>query len=403
MRKSLARVVAAALGVLIVTWGGEVRAQEAETAGAEAAERVALRTLASTRIQEMTEKQAVRPIDPAVLAAEARRIARRLSDAQLRDLAAGADVQETVAPSLMTAASLGAATTDLTFIPLTPCRIIDTRKSGAGKMIPGVVRNFQVAGETEFDPQGGKTGGCGVPAGGAEPLAAAVVLNIAAVQPEGSGNLRAWPYGQSVPLAAVITYDNKGPFFSISSSVIVPIAGISGVPADLSVRADINPTHFVADITGYFTRFPIEQFQATQKSITEVVNGGVKDLSAGLCTEVSSCTITAPATGKVIVRAWAQIQLNHGTNVGGDRIAVGVKNADPTNCTNNDQSINATDYELPDALPAENGVDWTLSHKRIFAQAKGTKTYYINAKMITGAGAGDIIQSTRMVCTFIPD
>jgi hypothetical protein len=80
-----------------------------------------------------------------------------------------------------------------------------------------------------------------------------------------------------------------------------------------------------------------------------------------------------------------------------------VKNADPTNCTNNDQSINATDYEIPDALPAENDIDWTLSHKRIFSQAKGTRTYYINARMITGAGAGDLIQSSRMVCTFIPD
>lgn len=401
MRKSLARVVAAALGVLVVTWGGEAGAREAE--GADSAERMALRALASTRIQEMTEREVVRPTEPAVLAAEARRIAGRLSDEQLRALAAGADVQETVGPSLVTAAALGTATTDLTFVPLTPCRIIDTRKSGAGKLMPGVVRDFQVAGVTEFPPQGGNTGGCGVPSGGAEPAAAAVVLNISAVQPEGSGNVRAWPYGQSVPLAAVITYDQKGPFFSISSSVIVPIAGTNTVPADLSVRADVSAAHFVADVTGYFTRFPIEQFQATQKTITEVVNGGVVDLSAGLCTEVSSCTITAPTTGKVIVRAWAQIQLNHGTNVGGDRIAVGVKNLDPTNCTNNDQSINATDYEVPDSLPAENGIDWTLSHKRIFAQGTGPKTYYINARMITGAGAGDIIQSTRMVCTFIPD
>lgn len=401
MRKSFAKVVAAALGVVVALSGGEARAQEA--AGADAAERMALRTLASTRIQEMAEKQVVRPTEPEVLAAEARRIARRLSDDQLRALAAGADVQETVAPSLVTAAALGASTTELTFVPLTPCRIIDTRKSGAGKLQPGVVRDFQVAGVTEFPPQGGNLGGCGVPPGAAEPAAAAVVLNISAVQPEGSGNVRAWPYGQSVPLAAVITYDNKGPFFSISSSVIVPIAGTNTVPADLSVRADVSAAHFVADVTGYFTRFPVEQFQASQKTITEVVNGGVKDLSAGLCTEVSSCTIVAPSNGKVIVRAWAQIQLNHGTNVGGDRIAVGVKNADPTSCTNNDQSINATDYEVPDALPAESGIDWTLSHKRIFAQGKGTRTYYINAKMITGASSGDIIQSTRMICTFIPD
>jgi hypothetical protein len=130
---------------------------------------------------------------------------------------------------------------------------------------------------------------------------------------------------------------------------------------------------------------------------------GQIDLSAGACTEVNSCTITAGAPGKVIVRTWNQIKLDHGTNVGGDRIAVGVKNLDPTACTNNDQSINATDFEVSDALPAEAGIDWTMSHKRIYSQGLGTKTYYVNAKVITGAGAGDRIENSRIVCTFIPD
>jgi len=395
--------VVAALGVLLTISAGAVRAQAAEPVSVDAAERPALRTLAETRIRETVEKQVVRPTDPAVLADEARRIAQRLSDEQLRALADGEEVQATVAPSLVTAASLGSATSDLLFVPLPPCRIIDTRKTSAGKLQPGVVRDFQVSGVTEFDPQGGNLGGCGVPPGGAEPVAAAVMINFVAIQAEGSGNLRAWPYGQSVPLASIINYDNLAPFFNIANGLIVPIAGTNAVPADLSVRADFNATHLVADVTGYFTRFPIEQFQATQKTITEVVNGGMVNLSSGACTEVSSCTMVAAATGKVIVRAWAQIQLDHGTNVGGDRIAVGVKNADPTNCTNNDQSINATDYEVPDSLPAENDIDWTLSHKRIFTQNKGTRTYYINARMITGASAGDTIQSTRMICTFIPD
>jgi hypothetical protein len=381
---------------------GAAKAQGAETMSVDPAERAALRTLAGARIQEMVEEQVVRPTDPAALAQEVRRIARRLDDAQLRALAAGKDVQETIAPSLITAASLGAATSELMFVPLPPCRIIDTRKSG-GKLMPGVVRDFQVSGVTQFDPQGGNIGGCGVPSGAAEPVAAAVMINFVAIQAEGSGNLRAWAYGQPVPLASVINYDNLAQFFNIANGLVVPIAGTNTVPADLSVRADFNATHLVADVTGYFTRFPVEQFQDTQKSITEVVQGGSVDLSTGLCTEVSSCTITAGAAGKAIIRAWAQIQLAHGTNVGGDRIAVGVKNIDPTNCTNNDQSINATDYEVPDALPAEPDVDWTLSHKRIFSQPKGTRTYYINARMITGASAGDSIQSTRLICTFIPD
>lgn len=405
MKRSFLKMVAA-LGIVLAAAAGEVRAQAPERAAASVTspvERSALRAFAANRIKEMVEEEAVRPTDPAALEIEARRISERLSDNQLRALAAGGDVAETVSPSLQTAAALGAASSDLVFVPLTPCRIIDTRQGSGGKMMPGVVRHFQVAGLTEFPPQGGNTGGCGVPPGGAEPVAAAVSINFVAVTPEGSGNLRAWAYGDEVPLAAVITYDNLGRFSSLSNGIVVPIAGTNLVPADLSVRADFNATHLVADVTGYFTRFPVEQFESTRKSITVVREGGAVDLGSGACTEVLSCTITSGATGKVIVRAWTQIQLDHGTNVGGDRIAVGVKNNDPTSCTNNDQSINATDYELTDALPAENDIDWTLAHKRIYVQPGGARTYYINARMITGASAGDRIQSSRMICTFIPD
>jgi archaellum component FlaG (FlaF/FlaG flagellin family) len=367
-------------------------------------ERAALRAVARTKIRETVEHRAVRRADPAALDKEARRIAGRLSDAQLHALAAGEDVEKTIAPSLtrVSAQSLGESTSNLLFVPIPPCRIIDTRLAG-GKLQPGVVRDFQVVGDTEFQPQGGHDGGCGLPPGGAEPDAAAVVINFVAVTPEGSGNLRAWAYGQPVPLAAVINYDNLGPFFSIANGIIVPIDGTTSVPADLSVRADFNATHLVADVTGYFTRFPVEQFQDSQKSITVVADGGQVDLSSGACTSVNSCSINANAPGQVIVRAWAEIQLNHGTNVGGDRIAVGVKNIDPTICSNNDQSINASDFEIPDSLPASPAVQWTMSHKRIFVHNNSSGTYYINARMVTGAGPGDVILSSRMICTFIPD
>lgn len=400
MRKSLEKVVAA-LGVLVALSAGGAAAQPA---GDGAAERAALRAMAGSRIQEMVEKRAVRPVDPAAVAEEARRIARRLSDEQLRALAAdehAEEVEETIAPSLATAAALGAATSDLTFVPLPPCRIIDTRKAG-GILAAGETRNFQVAGVTEFGSQGGTLGGCGVPPGSAEPVAPAVMINLVAVDVTGKGNLVAWAYGVPEPLASSINFQ-KSINMNIANGLIVPIAGTNLVPADLSIKANFSAAHIVADVTGYFTRFPAEQLASTRKSITEVALGGAIELGDGACTEVNSCTIVASAPGKVIVRTWSQIQLDHGANVGGDRIAVGVKNIDPTNCTNNDQSINATDYELPDSLPAENDVDWTLAHKRIFAQSGGTKTYYINARMITGATAGDRIQSSRMICTFIPD
>jgi hypothetical protein len=389
--------VAACLGV--ITLAGPLIAQ---TASPEVTERAALRSLARTRIAEMVERRAVRPVEPARLAADAGDLAARLSVEQLRAIAEGEDVQSVIAPALrsISAAALGDATSDLLFVPLPPCRIIDTR-NGGGLLQPGETRSFQVAGVTEFPPQGGNQGGCGVPPGSAQPAAAAVMINLVAIDALGKGNIAAWAYGEPAPLASSLNYSNIG--MNIANGLIVPIAGTNLVPADLNIKASFAAVHVVADVTGYFTRFPIEQFSNNQKSITVITEGGQVDLSAGLCTQVSSCTIAAPAAGSVIVRAWTQVKINHGTNVGGDRIAVGVKNTDPTNCTNNDQSINASDFEVPDAMPADPDVDTTLSHKRIYTQSTGSKTYYINAKMITGGGAGDFIQNSRMICTFIPN
>jgi hypothetical protein len=395
-------MMAACLAVCLTGPLAAADATSEEASAISPVERSALRAIARDRINAMIHDKAVRPVDAAAAAEESRNIARRLSDEQLRAIAEGEEVQQTIAPSLrnVSAAALGNSTSELLFVPLPPCRIIDTRKS-QGPIAAGETRSFQVAGVTEFGPQGGTIGGCGVPPGSAEPVAAAVMLNIVAVDVAGKGNLQAWAYGQPVPLATSINFQRVD--MNIANGLIVPIAGTNLVPADLNVKANFSAAQLVIDVTGYFTRFPIEQFESSEKSITVVAEGGAIDLGTGACTEVSSCTITAAAPGKVIVRTWSQIQLDHGTNVGGDRIAVGVKNADPTNCTNNDQSINATDYELPDSLPAESDIDWTLSHKRIFSQGTGTKTYYINARMITGASSGDRIQTSRMICTFIPD
>src|SRR3954467_14115424 len=97
--------------------------------------------------------------------------------------------------------ALGDSTSDLVFVPLPPCRIIDTRLAG-GALTPGVTRSFKVTGTTEFQAQGGQDGGCGVPVGTTVPQATAAVLNFVAVGPQGPGDLRAWAYGQPKPTAS---------------------------------------------------------------------------------------------------------------------------------------------------------------------------------------------------------
>src|SRR4051812_22702421 len=82
-------ISAACLGALSIG----ALAAEAQTPPAPptAIEKAALRALARTRISEMVERRAVRPVAPGKPATDARAPAASLSDTELRALAAGED------------------------------------------------------------------------------------------------------------------------------------------------------------------------------------------------------------------------------------------------------------------------------------------------------------------------
>src|SRR5947207_9629008 len=86
--------------------------------------------------------------------------------------------------------TLGNANADLTYTPVTPCRLADTRVAG-GALGANSSRDFKVfVTSGGFTAQGGDSGNCNVPA---NPPAA--VVNIAAVNIAGVGNLIAFPAG----------------------------------------------------------------------------------------------------------------------------------------------------------------------------------------------------------------
>jgi hypothetical protein len=394
------------------------RAAEPEADGA------ARREEARARIVASLQERMVRPVEKGVLEREARSIERSLSDEQVdavlrgdeldsvrtQRAAAAVSVEGNIEGSEgaelqnVTAAAVGDADSDLLFVPLDPCRIIDTRSSTLGKMQPNVVRDFKVVGTTGFEAQGGNPGGCGIPAGATVPAAAAIMVNITAVDAEGGGNMRAWEFNQAMPNTSSINYQQLSPVkMNIANGLIVPIAGVSSLSADLSVMAVQNRVHLVADVSGYFTRFPVEQFQSGLKStvLTHDVTT-LTDMSDGTCKELNSCTITTDTVGTVIVEAWGQFVVSHTAGTL-DRVAVGVETAATVSCNDSD-TVNASDFEVPAALGSNPDVDFTVSHGRSFSQAAGqTKTYRLSGQMLSGANVGDKIENSRLICTFIPD
>lgn len=155
--------------------------------------------------------------------------------------ASGAVAQDAPLPTL------GETGQNLVYTPVTPCRIVDTRVAG-GLLTPGFPRSFFVTGTAGFETQGGHAGGCGVPAS-----ATAAMINLVSVDAAGPGNLRAFPFGQSQPLASVINYAAITGL-ALANGVAVPTCDHSSAACtfDLTVQANGSATHLVADVLGFF-------------------------------------------------------------------------------------------------------------------------------------------------------
>ncbi len=121
----------------------------------------------------------------------------------------------------------------LRFVPVTPCRVVDTRNANGplGGPILGAnsSRDFNIANSA-----------CGIPAN-----AQAFSLNVAVVPVGPLGYLTLWPSGQVQPFVSTLnSLDGR-----IKSNAAIVWAGSAG---NISVYASGNSTHVILDINGYF-------------------------------------------------------------------------------------------------------------------------------------------------------
>ena len=133
----------------------------------------------------------------------------------------------------------------LTYTPLAPCRIYDSRPGsgvqgeGSGPLNPGVIRRMNVRGLCDVAEE-----------------ARAVVLNLVAVNPGGAGHLTMWPWEDAnvIPTASVL---NFSPGMNLANGLVVTLCE-PGEQADgtcdfdLKVVAAVQPAHLVIDVMGYF-------------------------------------------------------------------------------------------------------------------------------------------------------
>jgi uncharacterized repeat protein (TIGR03803 family) len=174
--------------------------------------------------------------------------------------------------------------TPLQFIPVTPCRAVDTRQANGefgGPPIPGnTSRSFPI-------PQNSM---CNIPAS-----AAAYSLNVTAVPITTLGYLTIWPSGETQPVVSTM---NSPDGRVKANAAIVPAGGGGGA---VSVYVT-DTTNVILDIDGYFTTPGSGTYQfypLTPCRIVDTRSGDGGMLQAGMERDYSiagSCGIPSSAT-----------------------------------------------------------------------------------------------------------
>jgi hypothetical protein len=128
------------------------------------------------------------------------------------------------------------------YVPVTPCRVFDTRPHGATGVCPGApaISGPFGPGQTRAVPFAPLTGGV-VPAG-----TTAVVLNLTAVNATNPTFLTVYPQGAVRPLASNLNVSNGSP---VANLVTVQVGAI---PGNLLVYNLAGRVNVIADLEGYF-------------------------------------------------------------------------------------------------------------------------------------------------------
>jgi hypothetical protein len=180
---------------------------------------------------------------------------------------------------------LGETTSNLVFVPITPCRILDTRLAG-GQIAANTVRGFDVTAVSDYAFQGGDASNCGG-AGSAGSFAAAAI-NFTVVTPTAQGYITAFPFLGTQPLAATVNYAAGD---IVGNYTVVKLD--QGASANELNVYSFAQTHLVADIVGYFIN-P----QATPLDCVEVQSAGSSIAAGSLGTQSSpACPATYAITG----------------------------------------------------------------------------------------------------------
>ncbi|WP_147300630.1 hypothetical protein [Lysobacter silvisoli] len=231
------------------------------------------------------------PMDALQRAADARGF-EAMNDALLGKAGAASAARAPVTPT-----AIGSPTTDLTFVPIPPCRILDTRLSG-GAIAANSVRDFDVTSVADYSFQGGASGNCN--GAGAAGSFYAAVINFTVVTPSTAGYITAYPLQTPRPVAATVNYSGG----DISGNLAVVALEMGAAVNEMSVYSYAD-THLVADLVGYYIAPTPTALQCQTVQTISTMNGsstftGTSPACPAGYTKTGGYCQAAAAAGRVV-------------------------------------------------------------------------------------------------------
>jgi hypothetical protein len=148
-------------------------------------------------------------------------------------------------------AQLGNINEDLIYVPVTPCRVFDTRFSAVPGPIPANgILTVPIGVASTYAPSGGSDTVCGLGGLATNNNFAAAVINLAAWSQDTNlyGYVTAYPANTTVPTAATLN------FGATPGDIRSTLATVKLNNNLLSIQVKGTSAHLIGDIVGYYSR-----------------------------------------------------------------------------------------------------------------------------------------------------
>jgi hypothetical protein len=305
----------------------------------------------------------------------------------LRNAVSNALLAETeVKPSLLQAKALGDTNQDVVYVPVTPCRLVDTRGTIAavyqtgGAYASTEVRTYKVE---------GGNGVClsQLPAS-VSPTAVQIQV-FALPTTGGSGDVEMLPQGSTFGATATLVFLGNVPVTTVSTTTLLNLANKM-----MSVQVRGGGLHLAIDVVGYF-RAPAGGYVSSVTAGTGLTGGGTGAVNLAVNTSTIQSRVSGTCAAGSSIRA---INANGTVTCETDDVGAGTVTSVGTGSGLTGGPITASGtinlaatQLLPTTpctngfTPAWNGSAWTCSDPSTFAGN-------INLPSSTSASAGNIVK-----------